>query len=214
MSLGNQFEYWNSVAEIKTFTHPLNLPLFSRYVGKTASIIDYGCGYGRLVKQLLENGYGNTVGYDTSGLLIERGKRDFDIPIHPIKHPGDLPTNPADCILLFAVLTCIPPNRSQKELINILSSRLKQGGFIYISDYYLQENSEEMERYQFLNGDRNNYGTFTLAEGVTFRHHTREWISLLFKDFKLITEVEIDVRTMNGHKAKAFQMIVQKHTNE
>src|SRR5262249_42154025 len=51
---------------------------------------------------------------------------------------------------------------------------------------------------------------FDLREGVTVRHHTREWIETLTKDFELLELKEIPVHTMNGNSAEAFQWFGRK----
>jgi hypothetical protein len=98
----------------------------------------------------------------------------------------------------------------QMELMDILFSKLKPGGIIYISDYYLQTDSIEVERYNYLNNDKQNFGVFTLLEGAIFRHHTHEWIKHLLKDFQIVNENMIEVKTMNGNSAEAFQIIAKK----
>lgn len=212
MGLDNQYEYWDSVAASKVFTHPVNIEVLSKFVGKSDLILDYGCGYGRAVKILVASGYQNVVGVDTSIELIARGKNDGLHNIYHIPSPQamSIADDTVDAILLFAVLTCIPSNQGQKNLIEMLHSKLKPGGILYISDYYLQKDSTEMERYDCLNNDADNYGIFTLAEEVTFRHHTREWISNLLHEFEIKEERLIEVKSMNGHTAEAFQIIAQK----
>lgn len=211
MNIDNQQDYWDSVAQQKTFTHPINISLLLEYVDKDAVIVDYGCGYGRIVQELLESGFANTTGYDTSLELINRGSNNH-LPLHHISDPSRLllNDNSVDCFILFAVLTCIPSNAGQSGLIKLLHSKLKPGGFIYISDYYLQNNEISQSRYTYLNSDPDNFGVFTLPEGVTFRHHTNEWIATLIKDFSVQQENIIEVKTMNGNIGEAFQMIVQK----
>ncbi len=54
MNIDNQTKYWNKVAYTKTFTHPVNLTLLSQLIKKDEKIVDYGCGYGRIVKQLTD----------------------------------------------------------------------------------------------------------------------------------------------------------------
>lgn len=211
MSIDNQKEYWDSVAQQKTFTHPININLLLQYVDRNSTVIDFGCGYGRIVNKLLESGFQNTMGYDTSIELISRGKNNH-LPIHHISDPALLPLedNSIDCFLLFAVLTCIPSNAGQSDLIELLHSKLKPGGIIYISDYYLQDNEVSKSRYTYFNKDTENFGVFILPEGATLRHHTREWIATLVKDFAIMEENMIEVKTMNGNNADAFQMIIQK----
>lgn len=212
MDLDNQKEYWNEVAEIKTFTHPIDLELLNRFLNKESVIIDFGCGYGRIVKELTHLGFLNVLGFDTSKELIARGKTENNSALYHIENPTDLKLedNSVDCIILFAVLTCIPSNEGQKSLINLLFSKLKKGGIIYISDYYIQEKSVEVERYQYLNGDPNNFGVFKLPEGATFRHHTKEWIKTLMKDFEILIENPLTVKTMNGNSANGFQIVGKK----
>lgn len=212
MDLDNQKEYWDKVAEIKTFTHPIDLELINHFLNKQSIIVDFGCGYGRIVKELTDLGFANVSGFDTSKELIARGKSQNNLALYPIDNPSQLKLedNSVDCVILFAVLTCIPSNEGQTSLLNVLLSKLKKGGILYISDYYLQEKSVEVERYEYLNGDKNNFGVFKLPEGATFRHHTKEWIQTLTKDFEIITENPLIVKTMNGNIAKGFQIIARK----
>jgi hypothetical protein len=115
-----------------------------------------------------------------------------------------------DAVILFAVLTCVPSNDDQVELIAQLKNRLRHGGLIYVSDYYLQGGTSEVKNYQSLNSDDANYGVFTLPEGVTLRHHTKPWIKELLHGFEILQEKEISVQTMNGSPAMAFQILAQK----
>jgi len=212
MDIDNQKEYWNEVAKIKTFTHPVNLEIINTFLNEQSRIVDFGCGYGRIVKQLTDLGFENVCGFDTSKELISRGISQNNLALNHIENPTELKLedNSIDCIILFAVLTCIPSNDGQNSLINLLLSKLKRGGIIYISDYYLQENSVEVERYEYLNGDKNNFGVFKLPEGAIFRHHTKEWIKTLTKEFEVLIENPLVVTTMNGNIANGFQIIAKK----
>ena len=212
MNIDNQKEYWDEVAEIKTFTHPIDLELINNFFDNQSRIVDFGCGYGRIVKQLTDLGFENVYGFDTSKELIARGISENNLSLYHIDNPTELKLedNSIDLIILFAVLTCIPSNEGQNSLISLLLSKLKKGGILYISDYYLQENSVEVERYEYLNGDKNNFGVFKLPEGAIFRHHTKDWIKTLTKDFEIISETPIIVETMNGNIANGFQLIAKK----
>ncbi|CAN5693709.1 hypothetical protein BH11BAC3_BH11BAC3_08740 [soil metagenome] len=212
MDIDNQQAYWDKVADHKTFSHPVDVDLLKKYVATNAKLIDFGCGYGRVVDILLHGvSFTNITGYDTSSLLVKRGVEQH-LPLQYINEPTDLPVdeNSIDCIVLFAVLTCIPSNKGQQSLINLLYSKLKPGAILYVSDYYLQDNEVSESRYTNFNNDPENFGVFTLPEGATFRHHTKEWITTLVKDFKILEEHFIEVKTMNGNKAEAFQLILQK----
>ncbi|MEO6550103.1 MAG: methyltransferase domain-containing protein [Ferruginibacter sp.] len=211
MNIDNQTNYWDSVAEQKTFTHPVNLNILNKYLDKDAIIVDYGCGYGRITGELKAAGFKNISGYDTSAKLVNRGRKD-GLPIYHIESPDKLPLADIsiDSFVLFTVLTCIPSNSGQADLLTLLYSKLKPGGFIYISDYYLQENEISKSRYTYFNNDKNNYGVFVLPEGATLRHHQKEWIATLVKEFTIKEAFNIEVKTMNGNKAEAFQIMLQK----
>ncbi|ACU61647.1 class I SAM-dependent methyltransferase [Chitinophaga pinensis] len=208
MDINNQTNYWDKVADQKVFTHPLDLPFLQQHIGKDAAILDYGCGYGRIVAELLAADYTNVTGFDTSEKLVQRGL-DQQLPLQHVENVDVLPLSEAtiDAVLLFAVLTCIPTNAGQQHLIDILYDKLRPGGIIYISDYYLQANTD---RYTWYEGDKDNYGVFTLPEGATLRHHPREWIQTLLKRFTILDEQIISVKTMNGNPAEIFQLIARK----
>src|SRR5436190_20081938 len=102
MDIDNQKDYWNSVAPKKTFTHPIDIDRLLQYIDKRAMIIDYGCGYGRIVKKLIESGFSDIAGFDSSVELIKRGEQHH-LPIYHIPTPEALPLedNQVDCFLLF-----------------------------------------------------------------------------------------------------------------
>ncbi|TAK72881.1 MAG: class I SAM-dependent methyltransferase [Gammaproteobacteria bacterium] len=75
--MSNQSTYWDSVAEKKEFTHPFNFANFEIIAPKKANILDYGCGYGRIMNELYTAGYQHLVGLDFSTQLIARGQRLF-----------------------------------------------------------------------------------------------------------------------------------------
>jgi SAM-dependent methyltransferase len=210
--LDNQQPYWNRVANTKTFTHPIDLGLLAQFCNQNSRIVDFGCGYGRLVTELKASGYHQVTGYDTSKNLIRRGQAAGVSDIHWIAVPEDLPEEDGslDVVLLFAVLTCIPSNAGQRALIQLLRRKLKPSGMLYISDYYLQPDRLASGSYKCLDDDPENAGVFTLAEGVTFRHHTQEWIGALLQDFRIVHETAVEVLTMNGNRSSAFQLIGRK----
>lgn len=119
-------------------------------------------------------------------------------------------------IQLTGFIFCNPDlysfKQSSEKTITTIRSKLRQNGIIYISDYYLQDGSSEVKRYEYLNDDQGDFGIFTLPEGAIFRHHTKKWIAELVKDFKIIESLTIDVKTMNGNSAKIFQLIILKNS--
>lgn len=210
--INNQIPYWDSVAWEKTFTHPLNIDVFREYVPSDSRILDYGCGYGRTVNDLLNAGYANVVGIDSSARMIERGRRIYpqlDLQVLPLSGLS-YPAGSFDAVVLFAVLTCIPTNEGQEELLEKLTRLLRPRGRLYISDLYLQDDERNRQRYEQYANEFDVHGVFRLPEGAIVRHHSVEWIERLTSDFTVIHLSEITVTTMNGSLAKGFQYLGKK----
>jgi SAM-dependent methyltransferase len=207
-----QKDYWDSVASEKTFTHPLNMDRFCQMVSFESKILDYGCRYGRTCAYLAENGYSNVLGVDISLAMINRGLQLHDnLKLQYLKD-SSLPFSNdtfAACTLL-AVLTCIPTDIGQKDLIDEIYRVLSPNGVLYVSGYPLQKDAKNLERYAKFESEFGNYGVFRLSDGIVVRHHDMPWIYDLLAGFEVITEETIDVFTMNGNKAAVFQIIAKK----
>jgi SAM-dependent methyltransferase len=116
-----------------------------------------------------------------------------------------LPDASIDGALLFSVLTCVPTNDGQLAIIKELLRLLRPGGLLYISELWLQQDERNLARYDRDEQKYGVYGVFDLPEGVTVRHHDRQWIKQLTRDFQLVALDDIEVTTMNGNPAHAFQ---------
>lgn len=211
--IDNQVAFWDKASETKTFSHPVDADLFQKWVKPEARILDYGCGYGRCCNDLNALGYGNCLGVDTSLNMIDRGRKQY--PNIQLVHLTDPETNfepgSMDVILLFAVLTCIPSNDGQSKLIKHLHDLLAPGGLIYVSDYWLQDDARNQERYKVRSKSDDMYGVFELSEGSVVRHHSKEWVKTLFDRFDLVHNQDHQFMSMNGNSSSCFQMIGRKN---
>ena len=63
--------YWDNEGATKTFTHEL-FQEWIKDIPLDTNVLDFGCGYGRITKQLYELGFKNIVGYDPSSKMISR----------------------------------------------------------------------------------------------------------------------------------------------
>jgi SAM-dependent methyltransferase len=210
--LDSQLGYWNSTGTSKTFGHPVE-PSWLEGIGRRARILDYGCGYGRLAGLLVEWGFENVEGVDVAPNLIARACEQ-----QPGARFGVLDTPPrlnhsdgsVDVVLLFAVLTCMPTDAGQRELVAELHRVLRPGGLLYLSDLCLQEDQRNRSRYQEFAAKYGIYGVFETGDGAICRHHTLDWLHDLLADFDLAATREITVETMNGHPARATQLLLSK----
>ena len=206
-TFSDQTEYWDRCAREKEFTHPFDFERFSRIVHSRARILDYGCGYGRICHQLREAGYRKVIGVDPALSMIREGKRRFPgLDLRHVKsHDFPFPAASFDAVLLFAVLNCIPSDEEQQILMETVHRMLCRGGILYLSDYFLQTDQRNRERYAKFEPEFGTYGVFELPDGAVLRHHARSWIEQLLSTFHTISLEEMLAPTMHGHESVIFQ---------
>lgn len=207
-NLDNQIDYWNRIGPDKPFGHPVNLERLSQHLSVGSRILDLGCGYGRTLGLLFDQGYRNLVGFDLAPAMIAKARVRFPtIDFEVLEAPPQLPLadSSVDAVLLFSVLTCVPTDAGQQNIVREIQRVLRHGGLLYISDLGLQTDQRNRERYAKYEPTYGIYGVFDLPEGVTVRHHDSAWIECLTSNFQTAALDEIDVKTMNGNPAKAFQ---------
>ena len=137
----NEKEYWDMVANEKKFNTPFQMDLFKKYVDLDKKILDYGCGYGRVLKELYDHGYNNLLGVDFSSEMIHRAKElypyiDFNLIDGDIL---DFDDESFDSIVLVAVLNCIHEEEKQMRLMKELYRVLKKDGIIYVNEFLLNQ---------------------------------------------------------------------------
>lgn len=211
-----QKDYWDTYGVSKTFNHPLNFHKLDELIDKDARILDYGCGYGRVSNILYEHGYKNITGIDFSESMIAKARNlypDFNFKFNLLKSlPLAYADEEFDAVILFAVLTCIPDNQNQIQLIQEIQRVLKKQGLLYISDLCLQNDARNLERYKKYQEKYGVYGTFELSDGAVFRHHDKFWINSITSKFTHINWKEFDSVTINNNYAKAFQLFARKNS--
>lgn len=208
--IASQITYWDRVAAEKRFSHPLRADWLEKYLkNPLARVLDCGCGYGRTLAELSQAGYTNIVGLDFSRRMLARCR--VEVPgVKLVQNDGQtLPfqTNSIDAILLFAVLTCVPDSNVQRALIAEAQRVLRPGGLIYLSDLLVNNDQRNRQRYEQHAMAHGCYGVFELPEGVVVRHHTKEWIQELIRQFRQLEFEPFTVTTMNGNRSAAFQYL-------
>ena len=207
IDLNSQYEYWNTTGTQKSFAHPLNLRRVRQWISDEGCILDFGCGYGRVLGELYNEGYDKLIGLDFSPAMIAAARAQYPkIAFEQIQSLTiPLPDASVDGVLLFSVLTCVPTDEGQRELLREVNRVLNRGGLLYISDLWLQTDERNLTRYARDEQKYGVYGVFDLPEGVTVRHHDPKWIETLTSDFTTVALDELEVVTMNGNPAQAFQ---------
>ncbi|MEY4548197.1 MAG: hypothetical protein RL685_4392 [Pseudomonadota bacterium] len=210
--IDNQVDYWNRVAWQKEFTHSIDLPLLREWLPLDRRILDFGCGYGRICQELVDAGYRDVVGVDSAAEMIRRGGQRYpELTLQTLESQGlSYPAESFDAMLLIAVLTCVPQDRGQTELIATLTRLLRPGGLLYISDYLLQSDERNQQRYQQHLTEFGTYGIFRLPEGAVVRHHSRDWMEGLTADFERLDATQVEAVTMNGPAVRALRYLGRK----
>jgi SAM-dependent methyltransferase len=208
----NNLEFWNRAAATHQFTHALDCERFRLAVPRDAHILDYGCGQGRLVAELLELGYTHVLGVDSSPEMIRVASARIPGAAFLVNDGERLPCGDAsvDAVLLFAVLTCIPSDETQKNLLREFKRILRPGGLLLMSDYPLQSDERNLRRYEQFAAELGGYGRFRLPDGAVLRHHPREWFDELLAAFHIERALEVDGLTMNGNPTRLLQCWARK----
>jgi len=210
--ISHQEKYWDEMAEEKEFPTPFPMAHFKKYATNEMDILDVGCGYGRTLNELHENGFKNLTGVDFSKGMVKRGLRLYPY-LKLLKSNGDdlpFPDHTFDAVLLIGVLTSNIQTEHQQKLILEISRVLNKEGILYISDFLLNDDHRNLNRYQKYGDEYGIYGVFELPEGVVLRHHSPEHIMNLTEGYEKLYFEKTIFNTMNGNKSNGFYYIGRK----
>lgn len=211
-ALDAQVDYWNREGPGKTFSHPIDWARFESAVSRDARILDYGCGYGRSMRELVDRGFRDVRGMDASDAMVAKTRALYpDLRVEPAPALAiPLPDGSVDAVLLLAVLTCIAGDAGQRALVAEIRRVLSPAGVVFVSDMELQPDDRNRERYARDAERFGTYGVFELAEGAVVRHHPEGWFADLFEGFSLGGRRQVEVRTMNGNAAVVTQFFASR----
>ena len=203
----DQRKYWDRVEQSAQFTHPLDLANLTKYVNAQSRILDFGCGYGRTLKDLKTAGFTNLMGIDISYQMLQRARQLLPkIPLLEVDvFPVPLPEGSFDCVILFSVLTCQINDGEQDALMEEVKRLLRPDGIIYIADFPIQDDPVRLERYARFQHKFDNYGTFETDDGGVFRHLDLIRFRKLTSGFEDLHTSKTPVKTMHGNDAIGLQ---------
>lgn len=199
--------YWNNEGVQKVFTHPICTE-WIEHLDRKSSVLDFGCGYGRLTLTLRREGFSIIFGYDFSAPMIERAIRENPGATYTSR-AEDLPGKPFDLIICFAIFTSCPMHNEQIELVSIINGLSKENGLLYISDYETRDNPNYHNRYQQRRLDT--YGCFSSGNAI-FRHHEPGHFDNLMTGWIKLNERSIGSKTLNGNNIIVRQYLYEKGT--
>lgn len=115
--------------------------------------------------------------------------------------------NTFDAVILVGVLTCVPDNESQNEILNDIKRVLKPGAVIYINDFLLNSGFKRWLFYKKAQKETGIFGAFKTYDGAAVRHHAENYIRKLLSDFKTLDYQTFVIPTMNGNNSNSFGFI-------
>ncbi|MDX8431268.1 MAG: class I SAM-dependent methyltransferase [Candidatus Algichlamydia australiensis] len=205
--------YWNEVGSQKDFEDPLYLEKIKPYIHHHSKIVEYGCGYGRLLQFLKSEGYTNLYGFDFAPKMIERGKSAHpDLNLTCIKESGKVPLEDEACdlVILSTILCCTVAKEEQTKIVKEMQRILKPGGVLYLSDFMITDHPRYTDKYKKGFEDFQERGIYTTSEGIAVRHHTTQWIMKLLENFSIQWFEQFDFKTMNQNFARTCHCVAQK----
>lgn len=198
-------KFWQGEGVRKTFTHRLNKD-WLRWINGRHTVLDVGCGYGRLTPDLKALGVESIVGYDISPDLIERAVKENPGACY-LSDTREMLGKDFDLVLCFAVFTSCPADDDQQALVHLIESVTKSGAHLYISDYEMRDNPSYLKRYH--EKKLNILGCFE-SGGGRFRHHEQSHFETLFSNWYKLEEAKVSAQTMNGNPIQVRQYLLQR----
>jgi ubiquinone/menaquinone biosynthesis C-methylase UbiE len=206
-------QYWNEIGSKKEFEDPLYLNKLSPFLSSTSKIIEYGCGYGRMMRMLKSEGYHHLLGFDFAPNMIARGHAENpDLDLRLLEKPGIIPCQDesVDAVVMSTVLCCITDTQELVKLMAEIARVLKKKGVLYITDFLICEHPKYQEKYASGLLQFGAWGIYTTNENLTVRHYTTEAIMDLLSSFDIQWFEQFDFKTMNQNPARTFHCVAKK----
>jgi ubiquinone/menaquinone biosynthesis C-methylase UbiE len=195
------------VAEESEFTFPVNYTLLQEQLGSDATVVDLGCGYGRVTADLQSRGFSNVVGFDPAASMIERGQREhpnLDLRVWQ-DNELPLPADSVDAVLMVGVLSCVLQDVTRRELLDEATRVLAPRGLLYISDAPIQSTPEYQERYTEALEEQFGVGALKIGDGGVVRHVSESAFRDLTTGFTTIHRARIGGESLSGNDLETIE---------
>lgn len=205
--------YWNEIGSKKLFEDPLYLEKLVSFLSPEAQILEYGCGYGRMMRILKDAGFHNLVGYDFAPNMISRGKKENpNLDLRLLEKNGVIPreNESFDAVVMSTVLCCMIVPSEPVKLLHEIGRVLKKGGILYITDFLICNHPRYDERYEEGRKIFGEWGIYTTNENLIVRHYTTKAILDLLANFDIQWYEQFNFKTMNQNPARTFHCIAVK----
>lgn len=205
--------YWNEIGSKKVFEDPLYLDRLEKYLNKRDVIVEFGCGYGRMLAKLREAGYEHLVGYDFAPNMVERGKKEHPELNLRVMEGNRIPesSGSVDSVIMATVLCCIVDDDKQRKVIDEVERILKPKGVLYLTDFLISGHPKYVPQYAKGLEEFNKWGIYTTSENLRVRHMTSAHIMKLLERFDIQWFEQFDFKTMNNNPARTFHCIARKN---
>lgn len=209
----NQISFWD-IEGLKSESQ-CNLPTneFHELVENKSRILELGCGTGRVLRALIDDGYtGNLYGADWSrmSLIVAKARLKnvefYRCDIRKLPYKDQL----FDACIHSALLTCITNSKDVTQLLKETNRVLKPSGILYISDFLININISNIIRYTSGLIIFKRFGTF--SKGQVFHHYTLHNLQTLLSSTGFqIQGIKIShTKSWHGHKEKGVSIICRK----
>ncbi|MEM9947302.1 MAG: class I SAM-dependent methyltransferase [Cyanobacteria bacterium P01_D01_bin.36] len=201
-------KYWDANATSKAFSHPIPQEFIETYFPTNAKVLDVGCGQGRLASYLSEMNF-QVSGTDTSTAMLEEARKNVPNCEFRECRSSELTyeDNTFDVAIAVTLLTSVPFDLEQRQIMSEIKRVLKPEGILFISDLPLQWSDKYLERYQKGQRRYGQYGVFDLEDGGVVRHHELSYFNQLVSSFTPLKMETHNVVTMNGNQAEAVRFV-------
>jgi ubiquinone/menaquinone biosynthesis C-methylase UbiE len=197
----DQRQYWNSLAGKREFTTPYRIDSVTSLISYDQCITDLGCGYGRVLKQLWEQGYRNLRGVDFSDQMIAEAGKNLPIEVElrvDSAAASGFEDHSSDAVLIYALLTCVTDPGLEVKILEEARRILKRGGTLFLNDFLINEHPvHTYERHEDRFGP---YAIFRVdGNDGLLKHMSPERLKALLGHFEIISFEQTEFKTMHGN---------------